>query len=67
MRLNPFEKVLMKNPIHLVRQRQLEARVLKRLGGRMHGGSAHEMDMAVESELVSPEKSSVPTGFKHSI
>ena len=43
MRLNPIEKVLMNNPIRAVIQRQFEARVLKRLGGHMPGGSALEI------------------------
>lgn len=43
MRLNAFEKALMNNPVRAALHRWVEARVLKRLGGRMQGGLALEI------------------------
>ena len=43
MRLNTFEKALMNNPIRAALQRYFEARILKKLGGKMRGGLALEI------------------------
>ena len=43
MRLNTFEKALMNNPIRAALQRHFEARILKKLGGKMRGGLALEI------------------------
>ena len=43
MRLNTFEKALMNNPIRAALQRHFEARILKKLGGKIRGGLALEI------------------------
>ena len=43
MLLNRVEKALMNNPVRSAVQRQIEARVLKELGGTMQGGTALEI------------------------
>ena len=43
MRLNPFETLLMNNPVRAWIQRHFEARRLLRLGGRAGGGTCLEI------------------------
>lgn len=43
MKLNAVEKLTMNNPVRAALQRQYEARLLERLGGRLGGGCALEI------------------------